>query len=68
MAWREASIRRPNGTADGHAVSQARHPTQVSIMSMNESPAGAPSSTSRMAAMRPRGERDSSPVTRKVGQ
>jgi hypothetical protein len=64
MAWRDASINRPNGTADGQAVSHARQTTHVSMISTNESLGAAPASTARMAAIRPRGERASSPVTR----
>jgi hypothetical protein len=63
------SISRPKGTLDGQAVSQPRHCTHVSIESTNDwSTAKSCHCTWRIAEMRPRGERDSSPVTRYVGQ
>ena len=59
------SISRPNGTLDGHAVSQPRHCTQASMKPTNASSGSAPSQcTARIAAMRPRGDAASSPVTR----
>ncbi len=64
-ATRVDSMSRPNGTADGQAVSHPRHPTQVSMAWMNGASGGATRpSTSRMAWMRPRGERSSRPETR----
>ena len=62
-------MRWPNGTADGHATSQPRHSTHASIAAVNAASIGAPPScTARIAAMRPRGDAISSPVTRYVGQ
>ena len=53
----------------GHAGSQPRHCTHVSMKCTKSSLAGAPSRwTERIAAIRPRGDRASSPVTRNVGQ
>ena len=64
-----SSIRWPNGTPDGQAVSQPRHWTQVAIERRNAPSISAPSHcTWRMAAIRPRGDSASSPVTRYVGQ
>jgi hypothetical protein len=64
-AWRAGSIRWPNGTPDGQAVSHPRHCTHVSNEVTNEASAGTPSHwTWRMAATRPRGDSASSPVTR----
>ena len=68
-AARVCSIRWPNCTDDGHATSQPRHCTHSFIAASNASSMGRPSSsTSRIAAMRPRGDAISSPVTRYVGQ
>ena len=66
---RAASIMRPKGTPLGQAVSQARQARHSSIIVRNVSSTTAwPSATARMAAMRPRGEAVSRPVSRKVGQ
>ncbi len=69
-AWaRAASIIRPNGTPLGHAASQARHARHSSIIVVNEALTSPwPSSTARIAAILPRGEAVSRPVSRKVGQ
>ena len=69
-AWaRAASIMRPKGTPLGQAASQARHARHSSIIVVKEASTPAwPSSTARIAAMRPRGEAVSRPVRRKVGQ
>lgn len=69
-AWARApSIIRPKGTPLGHAASQARQARHSSIIRVNEASTVAwPSSTARIAAIRPRGEAVSSPVSRKVGQ
>ncbi len=62
---RVPSISRPKGTLDGHAVSHPRHCTHASMKPTNAASGGAPSQwTSRIAAMRPRGDATSSPVTR----
>ena len=68
-ASRVPSIRCPNGTPLGHAGSQPRHCTHVS-MNRTNSPSAAPPRhwTLRIASMRPRGDRPSSPVARNVGQ
>ena len=64
-----ASIIRPKGTPLGQAASQARQARHSSIIVVNEaSTTASPSSTARIAAMRPRGEAVSRPVSRKVGQ
>ncbi len=66
---RAASIMRPYGTPLGHAASQARHARHSSIMRVKAGPTDAsPSSTARIAAMRPLGDAVSRPVSRKVGQ
>ena len=66
---RVPSIRRPNGTPLGQAGSQPRHCTHVSMISTKSSSIGAPRHcTARIASIRPRGERASSPVARNVGQ
>ena len=66
---RAASIIRPNGTCDGQTSSQARQTRQRSMNSANVSSVVArPSWTARIAVMRPRGDADSSPVSRYVGQ
>jgi len=53
------------GTPDEHAVSHPRHCTQASMNDTNSRSGGAPSHcTRRMAAIRPRGDAASSPVTR----
>ena len=70
-AWARApSIMRPKGTPLGHAASQARQARHSSIIVRERGVdrRRAPSSTARMAAMRPRGEAVSRPVRRKVGQ
>ena len=60
-----ASIRWPKGTPDGQAVSQPRHCTQVLDRAHERVVGSAPSHcTWRMAAIRPRGDSASSPVTR----
>src|SRR5580658_9335377 len=59
---------RPKGTAEGQATSHARHWTHRSMNDVNVASITAPACTARMAAMRPRGDADSSPVTRYVGQ
>ena len=61
---RAAYIMRPKGTCDGQTSSQARHTRQRSMKSANVVSTSAPAATARMAAMRPRGEADSSPVRR----
>ena len=64
-AARVSSIRWPNCTPDGHAASHPRHCTHSSIARRNASSIGAArSSTARIAAMRPRGDAISRPVTR----
>ena len=66
---RAPSIIRPKGTPLGQAASQARQARHSSIIVVNEESTTAwPSSTARIAAMRPRGEAVSRPVSRKVGQ
>ena len=68
--WTRArSIIRPNGTCDGQTSSHARHTRHRSMNPANVSSTTAvPSATERMAAIRPRGDADSSPVNRYVGQ
>ena len=62
---RAASIIRPKGTLDGQTSSQARQTRQRSMKALKVVvDARAPAATARMAAMRPRGEADSSPVSR----
>ncbi len=62
---RAASIIRPNGTCDGQTSSHARHTRQRSMNPANvASGVAVPSCTARIAAMRPRGDADSSPVSR----
>ena len=65
---RVSSMRRPNGTPAGHAVSHARQPrhrsmwrTKFSVRPMR------PSDTARIRYTRPRGESISWPSTRYVG-
>ena len=66
---RAASIIRPNGTWDGHTSSQARQTRHRSMNRANVSSVAArPSWTARIAVIRPRGDADSSPVSRYVGQ
>ena len=65
---RAASIIRPNGTCEGHTSSQARQTRQRSMKSANVASTSAPAATARIAAIRPRGDADSSPVSRYVGQ
>ena len=69
-AWaRAASTMRPKGTPLGQAASPARHARHSSIIVVKEASTSLwPSSTARMAAMRPRGDAVSRPVRRKVGQ
>ena len=68
-AARVPSIRWPNGTALGQAVSQPRHCTHVSIERTRSSVTGAPSfCTARISAIRPRGDSVSRPVITNVGQ
>src|SRR4029453_17273153 len=63
------SIIRPNGTCDGQTSSHARHARQRSMKRAKASSGWAsPSATERIAVIRPRGDADSSPVTRYVGQ
>jgi len=68
--WTRArSIIRPNGTCEGQTSSHARHARQRSMKRANASSGWAsPSATERIAVIRPRGDADSSPVTRYVGQ
>ena len=61
---RAASIMRPNGTCDGQTSSQARQTRHRSMKSVNDESISAPSATARIAAIRPRGDADSSPVSR----
>src|SRR6266851_4555061 len=66
---RAPSMIRPNGTPDGHAVSQARQTRHASRCPASAS-AGGPSVDTiwRMSCTRPRGESASSSSTRYVGQ
>lgn len=70
-AWsasRAASMRCPKGTNAGHTGSHPRHCTHSFIIPANSSSSGAPAHwTSRIAAIRPRGDARSSPVTLHVG-
>ena len=66
---RAPSIMRPNGTPLGQAASHARHARHSSIIVVNDAlTVATPSSTARIAAIRPRGDAVSRPVSRKVGQ
>src|SRR3954447_11155845 len=65
---RAASIIRPNGTWEGQTSSHARHTRHRSMNAANDPSTSAPSVTARIAAIRPRGDADSSPVRRYVGQ
>ncbi len=65
VSVRACSIIRPNGTCEGQTSSHARQTRQRSVNSRNRSStAAAPSATARIAAIRPRGDADSSPVSR----
>ena len=64
--WTRArSTIRPNGTCEGQTSSQARHARHRSMKRANvSSGSDRPSATERIAVIRPRGDADSSPVTR----
>jgi hypothetical protein len=58
-------MRWPKRTEDGQAASQPRHWMHSSMKRSNDSSSGAPPNwTAFIAAMRPRGEAVSRPVTR----
>ena len=66
---RAPSIALPNGTSPGQTASHARHWRQNEMTSSTSASRGkTPSRTAPMAARRPRGDADSLPVSRNVGQ